>query len=507
MGSVWLARLEGKHGFEKLVAIKTILPSFAADPDLRTMFLDEALIASGILHANVAQTLDLGDHEGTLYAVMEWIDGDSVRTLHREVERARGRIPVGVALRIAADVCAGLHAAHELRSADGARLGVVHRDVSPHNILLDASGVAKIIDFGIAKARDRVSANTSSDQIKGKIEYMAPEQAVGGPVDHRADLFGVGATLYHLIAGSAPFAGANAVETFQRLVSGGPPPGLPPRVSPPVCALVERALAHRPSDRFETADGMLRAIESAARGDAPACTHADVAEFAARYLEGCAAVRRRLVERARRAAAERTRAVHVRAHPARPASTPPEAAACGDGSAHEPEPAPRLPPGTDSGGTRADPRPHRGSRVELSSTPEGAPTGIASMSLEAARSARSRDQRRSRVTVVAMATLALVGFFGAVAFGLSGRTGGGHSAGPSVGGEALESRSVASGAARGQAPVAQEPVVASARPLPSDGDAGDPRDAKVAPAGKARLGRSRPGGKPATETRVDDDGF
>src|SRR2546430_11137552 len=205
MASVWLARLQGKHGFEKIVAVKTILPNFAADPRFRQMFLDEARIASRIEHANVARILDLGEQHDLLYLVMEWVDGDALSKLSRTVEKNNQQVPLGILLRIVKDACAGLHAAHELCDPRGQVLGVVHRDVSPHNILVNSNGAAKVIDFAVAKARDRHAEETSTGILKGKIHYMAPEQAMGKPVDRRADVWAIGAILYRMLAGKAPF--------------------------------------------------------------------------------------------------------------------------------------------------------------------------------------------------------------------------------------------------------------------------------------------------------------
>src|SRR5258708_1447784 len=148
MATVWLARLRGKRGFEKLFAVKTIRTELVEDPRFQEMFLDEARIASGIQHPNVAQILDLGEQRDVLFIVMEWVDGDSLAKIRRLVTKIGGRVPVGLALRILADACAGLHAAHELRDDHGEPLGIVHRDVSPQNILVSAGGAVKVIDFG-----------------------------------------------------------------------------------------------------------------------------------------------------------------------------------------------------------------------------------------------------------------------------------------------------------------------------------------------------------------------
>jgi serine/threonine-protein kinase len=308
MASVWVARQRGKHGFEKLVAIKTILPKFASDEMFQRMFLDEARIASGIEHTNVTQVLDLGDENGVLYLVMEWVDGDSLMKLHRAVERHGRTIPCGILLRILADACAGLHAAHELRGRDGQILGVVHRDVSPQNILVSTKGVAKVIDFGIAKARDRVSFETTSGLLKGKVQYMAPEQALGGVVDRRADVWAIGAVLYHLVSGRLPFEAPHHLATLRMLMSAAPPPPLPATVPRPVRDIVSKALSFDPAHRYPAIVHLQRALEQAMVDLRISTSVADVAAFTAEHLADRAGVRRNAVAAALAAAAERARA-------------------------------------------------------------------------------------------------------------------------------------------------------------------------------------------------------
>src|ERR1019366_4862208 len=260
MASVWIGRQTGKHGFQKLVAIKTILPKFAADPRFEQMFVDEARIASRIEHANVTQILDVGEQHDVTYLVMEYIDGDALSKLNRAAKKKGGAIPPGVVLRVMADVCGGLHAAHELLGADGQTMGVVHRDVSPQNVLVSTKGVAKLIDFGIAKARDRLAGDTKAPTLKGKVQYMAPEQALGRPVDRRADVWAVGAVLYHLLSGKPPFEAENEIQTLFVLSSGRPPPPMR-SAHPAVAAVVRRALSHVREQRFATAAEMQQALE------------------------------------------------------------------------------------------------------------------------------------------------------------------------------------------------------------------------------------------------------
>ena len=281
MATVWLARVQGKHGFEKLVAIKTILSHLARDPGFRAMFLDEASIASRIRHPNVADILDLGEEHDTLYMVLEWINGDAWSKLYNAVAQVNQPFPIDLLLRIAADACAGLHAAHELRDDFGAPLGVVHRDVSPQNILITIAGTTKVIDFGIAKALDRTSEQTKTGMLKGKAQYAAPEQVRGKAVDRRSDLWAIGTILYHYLSGRLPYEGKHDLQTLQNLTSGRPPPPLPPAVPPRVAELVRRALAHEPEHRFQTAIEMQRALEAVI---STPVTSTDVAGFMAQHL-------------------------------------------------------------------------------------------------------------------------------------------------------------------------------------------------------------------------------
>jgi eukaryotic-like serine/threonine-protein kinase len=307
MASVWIARQRGKHGFEKLVAIKTILPQYAADDRFRQMFLDEARIASRIEHFNVARIIDLGEEHDVLYLVMEYVDGDSLSKLRRASSKTGGSLPPGVLLRILADACSGLHEAHELKGEDGQLLDIVHRDISPHNILVSTKGVAKVIDFGIAKARDRMAGETNAGVLKGKIQYMAPEQALGRKVDRRADLWAVGATLYHLLTGKPPYDADNTLGTLHLLTSGRPPLPLPPSVPPAVAAIARKALTGAPEARFQTAAQMRDAMEAAMIDAKVPATTADVGAFLSQQLSDRTAKRRQIIDIALAAAAERQR--------------------------------------------------------------------------------------------------------------------------------------------------------------------------------------------------------
>jgi serine/threonine-protein kinase len=311
MATVWVGRQTGKHGFEKLVAIKTILPKFAADPAFQKMFRDEARIASRIEHTNAAQILDVGEQHEMTYLVMEYVDGDSLSAIYRSLKKQNARLPPGIVLRVLADACGALHAAHELRDDGGALLGVVHRDVSPQNILVSTKGVAKVIDFGIAKARDRVSGDTGSGQVKGKVRYMAPEQAMGRRIDRRADLWAIGAILYHMLAGKPPYDGETDVQALMSLTSGLPPVPLPPSVPAPVVAVVKRALKPSPEGRFATAAEMQQALEEAMTEAKLATSVAAVASFLGKHVAARAQKRKDAIAFGLKAAAERERVSEV----------------------------------------------------------------------------------------------------------------------------------------------------------------------------------------------------
>jgi serine/threonine-protein kinase len=305
MASVYAARMQGKHGFEKLVAIKTILPQLAGDPRLEKMFLDEARIVSGIRHPNVAEIFDVGEQEDILYMVFEWVDGDSLSTLRRVVAKKKARMPIGVVLRMMADACAGLHAAHELTDHQGNLQHVVHRDVSPQNIMVTAGGTTKVIDFGVAKAVHRLSGETNDAMLKGKVQYMAPEQALGQSADRRADVWAAGAVLYQLVSDRLPYEGDNPLVTLHMLMSRMPPAPLPPWVPGPVSSIIHAALAHDPRRRYQTAAEMQTVLENVIQQLSGAVTPADVARYIKEHISERIAKRRQTLQLAMEAARER----------------------------------------------------------------------------------------------------------------------------------------------------------------------------------------------------------
>ena len=260
MGTVWLARAQTVHGLAKTVAVKTIRADLAESAEARALFLDEARVAMRLDHIHVAQVFDAGEHDGVPYLVLEWIDGASLERVCGALAARGARMPVGELLRIASDACEGLEAAHALRDEAGRPLGLVHRDVSPQNILISRAGVAKVIDFGIAKARDRLAGETEAGIVRGKLAYMAPEHAAGLAVDRRSDVWAMGATIFRALAGTPPGATGE----------------LPADVPAPVRDVVARALASEPGDRYPTAGELQRAIEDAMVASGLRATRADV---------------------------------------------------------------------------------------------------------------------------------------------------------------------------------------------------------------------------------------
>jgi len=306
MGTVWLARMTGKLGFERLVALKTILPTYSSDRQFCDMFLDEAKIAAQIDHENVARILEIGEDRGLLYYAMELIDGESLRKLYRDVRAAKTAFPMGVALRIVADACAGLHATHELYGEDGRPLQVVHRDVSPQNLLISIRGTTKLIDFGVAKANARSSEETAAGTLKGKIEYMAPEQARGESLDRRADVYSLGAVLYELLAGRSVRVTEDGrqLAALHELMTDAPYQPLPDDIPHLVRGIVDRALARDPKHRFSSADELRHALEQAMLATGQGASTEEVARVLAHFSGERTSRRKDAIERAVRAATE-----------------------------------------------------------------------------------------------------------------------------------------------------------------------------------------------------------
>jgi eukaryotic-like serine/threonine-protein kinase len=267
MASVYLGRAKGKAGFEKIVAVKVIHPHLADEAEFVGMFLDEARIAARIHHPHVVEILDLGESDGAYFMVMEFIEGENLSALTRALGRDGERLPVAVALQIVADLLEGLGAAPELVDENGRPYELVHRDVSPHNILINLDGWAKVGDFGIMKAAGKAS-NTKTGELRGKLAYMSPEQARGGAVDLRTDLFAVGVILWELLTGRRLFACASEAATLEKVIACKIPPlaeaGLaevPDEFDIGLQRLLDRALASTPDGRPADAVTMLAEVK------------------------------------------------------------------------------------------------------------------------------------------------------------------------------------------------------------------------------------------------------
>ncbi len=279
MAQVWAAKPE--KGISRTVVIKLVLPKFASDDQYARMFIDEAMIASAVHHPNVCEILELGKHQDLLFMVLEWVPGD---TLNGLVQGTKQALPDGIAARILADACAGLHAAHEAIGPDGLPLNIVHRDISPQNILVSIHGHSKVSDFGIAKARHQLHARTQTGEIKGKFAYIAPEQIRGGAVDRRADIYSLGCLLYVATTGQRPFGGG--ATALGKIVQGkyAPPSELREDYPLGLEAIIRKALAISPGDRYQTAEEMRIAIEEWLQTLAAPVTHPQVAAVVSQRL-------------------------------------------------------------------------------------------------------------------------------------------------------------------------------------------------------------------------------
>ena len=262
MAEVYEATGFSPTGERMRVCIKKILPHLTRDPASMSMFEDEARLASSLHHPNIVQVYDLCiSQERDYFIVMEYVDGLDVSRLLRRARRADRPVPIPVAVRIVQEVCEALRYAHEKRDADGRSMRIIHRDISPQNILVSKDGAVKLTDFGIAKSTI-VMTTTAVGLLKGKYGYMSPEQARGEPVDHRSDLFNVGIILYELVTGRRCFKGENDFETLELMRNAvvRPPRSLEPGLSEALEQVVVTALARHPRDRFQTADALERAL-------------------------------------------------------------------------------------------------------------------------------------------------------------------------------------------------------------------------------------------------------
>jgi serine/threonine protein kinase len=262
MAQIYLARQTGLGSFERHVVLKTILRDRASDHRFVTMFLDEAKLAATLNHQNVAQVYEVDQADGAYFMAMEYVHGENARAILETTLRRGWTIPLELAVMIISGAAAGLHHAHERRGKNGQPLNIVHRDVSPANIMVGYDGSVKVLDFGIAKAEERAT-KTVGGTIKGKYGYMSPEQCKGKPIDRRSDIFALGIVLYELTTLRRAFKGNDDFETMKRIVAGDvvlpsiAVPGYPRELE----AIVLTAMANDAKTRFQTAHELIEALD------------------------------------------------------------------------------------------------------------------------------------------------------------------------------------------------------------------------------------------------------
>jgi eukaryotic-like serine/threonine-protein kinase len=286
MATVYLARLTGMGGFQRFVAMKRLHPHLATEKEFVEMFLDEARIAARIHHPNVVPILEVGASTVGYYLVMEYIEGDTLARLLARAASTGKRLPVSIALRIAIDMLSGLHAAHELHDDQNQPVHLVHRDVSPQNVLVGQDGIARITDFGVARAASRLTA-TRVGQLKGKIAYMAPEQAAGAEdLDRRADVFSSGIVIWEALAQKRLFKAENEAATLSRVMTEPVPLlfQIAPQVSKEVSGIVMRALDRDVNKRFLSCAAFADALEAAAALKDKVATPRELAAYVAEVM-------------------------------------------------------------------------------------------------------------------------------------------------------------------------------------------------------------------------------
>ena len=280
MGEVYLARQRGRDGFQKLLVIKTLLPHLCEDEEFITMFKDEARVTAQLIHPNICQVFEFDQVGDTYYMAMEYLRGEDLRRLWKACETRGTPLRVPLICRVIADAAAGLDFAHSLRNSAGEPYNIVHRDISPQNILVTFEGGVKVIDFGVAKAAGRAQ-HTRTGALKGKYSYMSPEQVSGAEIDGRSDIFALGTVLHELLTGRRLFKADSDMQTLARVREAKvpPPSQLNPQLPHGLDAIVLKALAKNPDDRYATAQEFRLALEDWLIQGRMSASSAHLAEF------------------------------------------------------------------------------------------------------------------------------------------------------------------------------------------------------------------------------------
>nr|MDQ3034503.1 serine/threonine protein kinase [Myxococcota bacterium] len=286
MAEVFLARERGEAESARHVVLKVVRPQLAADPEFAEMFLREGKVSLGMRHPNVCHVYRFGMEQGHPFLSMELVHGVSLHELRARARRAGRSVPAAIAVKITATVAEALHSAHVARDERGRSLGVVHQDVSPHNVMVAYDGTVKLLDFGVAstKAERAIEqSEVSRTMIRGKAGYLSPEQCLGMPVDPRSDVFSLGIVLYELLTGARLFARPKSLDSI-RAIASEPLPAWPPSVTPALARVLERALARDRDDRYPSAAAMQDDLERTLADDRVSVTSAKIADELARLL-------------------------------------------------------------------------------------------------------------------------------------------------------------------------------------------------------------------------------